>query len=136
MGYIKMETPKKEAKKSTAEPLRRFTSSEGFEIFCGKSGSGNDLLVREYLKKDDLWFHAKDSPGAHVVLKSGGKRLTEKAIQEAAAVAAVFGKSKDAEKAEGIYGEAGEVKKPRGAKPGLVTVARYKTVLIKPRPLS
>ncbi|HZX36710.1 MAG TPA: NFACT family protein [Thermodesulfobacteriota bacterium] len=133
MGYIKMETLKKEAKKPTAEPLRRFTSSEGFEILCGKSGNGNDLLVREYLKKDDLWFHAKDSPGAHVVLKSGGKRLTEKAIQEAAAVAAYFSKFKDAEKAEVVFAEAGEVKKPRGAKPGLVTVARYKTVLIKPK---
>ncbi|MEK7312865.1 MAG: NFACT RNA binding domain-containing protein, partial [Deltaproteobacteria bacterium] len=98
--------------------------------------SGNDLLVREYLKKDDLWFHAKDSPGAHVVLKSGGKRLTEKAIEEAAAVAAYFSKFKEAEKAEVICAEAGEVKKPRGAKPGLVIVARHKTVVVRPSPLS
>ncbi|MFZ3071887.1 MAG: NFACT family protein [Thermodesulfobacteriota bacterium] len=132
-GYIKRETSKKEAKKPIAEPFRRFFSSEGFEILCGKSGNANDLLVREYLKKDDLWFHAKDSPGAHVVLKSGGKKLTEKSIEEAAGVAAYFSKFKEAEKAEVIYAEAGEVKKPRGAKPGLVVVAQYKTVLVKPR---
>lgn len=132
MGYLKREAPEKEAKKPVSGPLRRFVSSEGFEILCGKSSSANDLIVRQYLKKDDLWFHAKDSPGAHVVLKSGGKKLTEKSIQEAASVAAYFSKFKEAEKADVICAEAGEVKKPKGAKPGLVIVARHKTVLVRP----
>ena len=134
-GYLKKNSAKKDVKKPSSEPFRRFTSSEGFEILCGKSSLANDLLVREYLKKDDLWFHAKDGPGAHVVLKSGGKRLTEKAIAEAAGVAAYFSKFKDAEKAEVVCAEACDVKKPKGAKPGLVTTARHRTVLVKPKPI-
>jgi predicted ribosome quality control (RQC) complex YloA/Tae2 family protein len=116
------------------ESIRRFTSTEGFEILCGKSGLGNDLLVSKYASGEDIWFHVKGAPGSHALIKVAGRgqALTEKTIEEAASIAAFYSKSKGSSKVEVIYTEARNVKKPRGAKPGMVTVKEYKGVLVRP----
>jgi len=116
------------------ESIRRFTSTEGFEILCGKSGLGNDLLVSRYASGEDIWFHVKGAPGSHALIKVAGRgqALTEKTIEEAASVAAFYSKSKDSSKAEVIYTEARNVKKPKGAKPGMVTVKEYRGIVVKP----
>ena len=117
-----------------AEPIRRFVSSEGFEILCGRSGLGNDQLISKYASGEDIWFHVKDSPGSHALIKVAGKKqaLTVKTIEEAASIAAFYSKSKESGKAEVIYTEAKNVKKPKGAKPGMVTVKEYKCVVVRP----
>jgi predicted ribosome quality control (RQC) complex YloA/Tae2 family protein len=134
-GYLKEKplTMRKEPA-VVAEPVRRFTSKEGFEILAGKSGPGNDLLVKKYAKAGDVWFHAKGVPGSHVLLKARGrgKRPTDKAIEEAAGVAAYYSKNRPSTKAEVIYTESKNVKKPRGAKPGMVVVREYRTVVVRP----
>lgn len=116
------------------ESIRRFTSTEGFEILCGKSGLGNDLLVSKYASGEDIWFHVKGAPGSHALIKVAGRKqaLTEKTIEEAAAIAAFYSKSKGSSKVEVIYTEARNVKKPKGAKPGMVTVKEYKGVVVRP----
>jgi len=133
-GYIREERQRAAKPREKAEPVRRFTSSEGFEILCGRSGLGNDLIVSKYSSGEDIWFHVKDAPGSHALIKAAGKKqaLTTKTIEEAASIAAFYSKSKESAKAEVIYTEAKNVKKPRGAKPGMVTVREFKSVLVRP----
>lgn len=132
-GYLKEAAKKAVKETAVAESIRRFTSSEGFEILCGKSGIGNDLLVSKYASGEDVWFHVKGLPGSHALIKAAGKKqVTQKAIEEAASIAAYYSKAKDAGKAEVIYTEARNVKKPKGAKPGMVTVKEYKGIVVKP----
>lgn len=134
-GYIKVMEKIIEKTAERAEPVRRYTSSEGFEILCGKSGAGNDLIVQKLSSNEDIWFHVHHLPGSHVLIKVAGraKELTKKTIEEAAGLAAYYSKAQNAGKVEVIYSEARNVKKPRGAKPGLVTVKEYKSILVKPR---
>jgi len=111
------------------------TSSEGFEMLCGKSGAGNDLIVRRYASDDDIWLHASGVPGSHVLIKVAGRagNLTVRTIEEAASIAAWHSKNRNAKKAEVVYTEARHVKKPRGARPGMVTVKEYRTIMVEPR---
>lgn len=137
-GYLKEMTGRvKTGPVERTEPVRRFTSSEGFEILCGKSGAGNDLLVKKYASNEDIWFHVSKMPGSHVLIKVAGRasELTKKTIEEAASLAAWHSKARNASKAEVIYAEARHVKKPRGAKPGMVTVKEFKSILVRPEEL-
>jgi predicted ribosome quality control (RQC) complex YloA/Tae2 family protein len=118
-GYLKEKPLTFRKEPVLAEPVRRQTSSEGFEILSGKSGPGNDLLVKKYAKEGDLWFHAKGLPGSHVLLKAGRQRPTDRAVEEAAGVAAYYSKGRTSTKVEVIYADARNVKKPKGAKPGM-----------------
>ncbi|MBI2413443.1 MAG: NFACT family protein [Deltaproteobacteria bacterium] len=134
-GYIKEKAAAAPREEERATPVRRYTSTEGFEILCGKSGAGNDLIVKEYAKDEDIWFHAAKIPGSHVLIKTAGraKELTKKTIEEAASICAYYSKAREASKVEVIYTEARHVKKPRGAKPGMVTVREYKSILVRPK---
>ena len=134
-GYIKEVKEKEIEKTSRALPLRRFTSSEGFEVLCGKSGAGNDMIVKECAHKEDIWFHASGLPGSHVLIKVAGRRdeLTKKTIEEAASFAAWHSKARGAGKVEVVYTEAKHVRKPPGAKPGMVTISGFKSIRVRPR---
>jgi predicted ribosome quality control (RQC) complex YloA/Tae2 family protein len=138
-GYLKemTETPKAKPVEKV-EPIRRFTSTDGFEILCGKSGPGNDLIVKKYASNEDIWFHVSKMPGSHVLIKVAGRcaELTKKTIEEAASLAAWHSKAQNASKVEVIYAEARHVKKPRGAKPGMVTVKEHKSILVRPKELA
>lgn len=118
-----------------AEPVRRFTSSDGFEMLCGKSAAGNDLIVKRHASGADIWFHAEGVPGSHVLIKTAGraKEVTKKTIEEAAGLAAWHSKAQAAAKTAVVYTEARNVRKPRGAKPGMVTLKEYRTIVVKPR---
>ncbi|HLC18832.1 MAG TPA: NFACT family protein [Thermodesulfobacteriota bacterium] len=134
-GYLKAPSGKTAAEREAGEgePIRRFTSTEGFTVLCGKSARGNDLIVKKHMKENDLWFHAANIPGSHVLIKAAGKKVTEKTVTEAASIAAYYSKARDTKKAEVLYAEAKYVKKPRGARPGAVTVKEYKTMVVEPR---
>lgn len=134
-GYIKAVKEKEIEKTPRALPLRRFTSSEGFEVLCGKSGAGNDMIVKECAHKEDIWLHASSMPGSHVLIKVAGRRdeLTKKTIEEAASFAAWHSKARGAGKVEVVYTEAKHVRKPPGAKPGMVTITGFKSIRVRPR---
>src|SRR3972149_6550460 len=104
------------------------------EILCGKPGAGNALVDSQYASGEEIWFHVKGQPGSHSPKKVAGRgtELTKKTIEEAASIAAFYSKSANAGKVEVIYTEARNVKKPRGAKPGMVTVKEYKSVVVRP----
>ncbi len=129
---------KKQRPEKGAAPFRRYLSSEGLVILCGKSGTANDLLVKKEGRQGDLWFHANNAAGAHVLLKAEGADLSacKQSIIEAASIAAYYSKAKNAAKVDVIYADVKKVRKPRGARPGSVTVGEHKAVMVRPEALA
>jgi predicted ribosome quality control (RQC) complex YloA/Tae2 family protein len=116
-GYIKRKNVKRE--KVTSKPYH-FLSTDGFHIYAGKNNYQNEDLTFQFATGNDWWFHAKNIPGSHVILKSEGKVIPDKTFEEAATLAAYFSKARGNEKVEVDYVEKKHVKKPSGAKPGFV----------------
>ena len=117
-GYIRRKFTKKKTKiKNT--PLH-YISSDGFHIYVGKNNLQNDELTFRFAEGNDWWFHAKQAPGSHVVVKSGGEELPDRTFEEAGRLAAYYSSMRGSEKAEIDYVEKKHVKKPKGAKPGFV----------------
>ena len=102
-----------------------------YRILAGKNNRQNDILTFKTAGKNDLWFHAKDMPGAHVILFCNNKTPIDKAIEFAATVAAKHSSGAASGGVSVDYTLAKHVKKPPGAKPGMVTYDKYSTVYIK-----
>jgi len=119
-------------KKEPSLPIRRFRSSDGLEIICGKSNIGNDYILRKIARGNDLWFHAQGYPGSHVILKTGSGEPKFEAISEAAAIAAFFSRGRGSTRIPVDYTPARNVHRPKGARPGFVTCLHQKTILVTP----
>ena len=101
----------------------KFKTSGGFTLLVGKNNVQNDILSHKTAEKDDIWFHAKDTPGSHVILQTEGREPGDADYTEAAAVAAKYSKAQGKNIAVD-YTKVRYLKKPGGSKPGFVT---YKT---------
>lgn len=113
--------------------VRRFVSSDGLEILVGKRSKDNDHLTFRTARSLDTWLHAADYPGSHVVIRNSSKRdVPHRTLLEAAGIAAFYSKARNESKAAVHYTLRKFVHKPRGAKPGLVSLASFKTVLVVP----
>lgn len=120
-GYIKRTSnnKKKQQKTPASKPLH-YISSDGFDIYVGKNNYQNDDLTFGSQSPGDWWFHSKGIAGSHVVLKSAGREITDRAFEEAASLAAYYSKGRDSGRVEIDYTELKNVKKPKGSKPGFV----------------
>lgn len=117
-GYIKKkQSGKKEKIKS--KPFH-YLSSDGFHIYIGKNNFQNEELTFKFASGNDWWFHAKGIPGSHVVVKTNGEELPDRAFEEAGRLAAYYSKGRQNDKVEIDYLEKKNVKKPNGSKPGFV----------------
>ena len=117
-GYIKRRFTKKKVKiKNT--PLH-YISSDGYHIYVGKNNLQNDELTFDFAAGNDWWFHAKQAPGSHVIVKTNGDELPDTTFEEAGRLAAYYSSMRGSEKVEIDYVEKKHVKKPKGAKPGFV----------------
>ncbi len=106
----------------------------GFEILVGKNAKNNDLLTRQYAWKEDLWLHAKDVSGSHVVVKyQSGKPFPEPVVERAAQLAAFFSKRKHDTLCPVTVTPRKYVRKAKGLPDGAVIVDREKVVLVEPR---
>ncbi|MGB4263554.1 MAG: NFACT family protein, partial [Fervidobacterium sp.] len=103
----------------------------GFTIYVGKNNRQNDELVRK-ASDNDLWFHVQGMPGAHVLIKTGGKHVDEDTLRYAATLAATYSKGKYSSNVPVDYTQIKYVKKPRGFKPGLVLYSNFKTIFADP----
>jgi predicted ribosome quality control (RQC) complex YloA/Tae2 family protein len=112
-------------------------SPGGWQLYWGKNSRTNDYVSRSISSAGDFWFHARGMPGSHLVLKCGDSRdkVEEVDILYAASFAAGYSKGKDAGKVEVIVADGKDVKKPKGAMPGLVTVDTYRSVIVAPKRL-
>ena len=109
-----------------------FESEEGFKIFVGRNNLMNDRLTLKMSKNYDLWFHTKDTAGSHVVVANDGREFTDKVIREAAMLAAKNSKAGSSSNVPVDYTIIKNVKKPSGAKPGMVIYVDYKTEFVTP----
>lgn len=113
-------------------PFRVF-ESEGFKILVGKSSQNNDQLTQRHAYKEDLWLHAKDVSGSHVIIKhQAGKTIPGTVLEKAAQLAAYYSKRKSDSLCPVIYTPKKWVRKPKGAPAGAVVVEREKVLLVKP----
>ncbi|MCK9418031.1 MAG: NFACT family protein [Nitrospirae bacterium] len=129
----KKAVPHKITRQKTASPAIRTIMFNGWEILVGKSAAGNDHLTMKLARPDDLWLHAEGMPGSHVLVRNPNAGvIPPEVLVKAAALAAFHSKGKHAGKVPVTYTRAGLVKKPRGAKPGLVTLQERKSLMVKP----
>ena len=124
----------KKAKKKGAATGRRFRTTDGLEVWVGKSDRENDELTFRVARPTDIWMHAADYPGSHVVLRNPTRaEVPQRSINEAAEIAAFYSQAKRESKAAVHYTPRKFVSKPPRAKPGLVRLSAFKTVLVAPR---
>ena len=109
-----------------------YLSTDGFTIYSGKNNRQNDLLTLKSSRPDDLWLHTQKIPGSHVIIKTRGKQITDRTLEEAAVVSAWNSRAKNSSKVLVDYTQVRNVKKPNGAKPGMVTYEKFKTIIVTP----
>ncbi len=120
-GEIKKKDPKTKTKKQAKEKPMHFISSCGYDIYVGRNNLQNDELSFKIADGGDMWFHAKNMPGSHVIVKCAGKgELPDRVYEEAARLAAYYSSGKESPKVEVDYTERKNLKKPPGANPGYV----------------
>lgn len=130
-GYIRRRKTSLKEKKYKPMP-HRYETSSGFTVLVGRNNKENDILTLKTAAKSDIWLHTKDIPGSHVIVQTGGKELSEEEIFEAAAIAAYHSKGRTSENVPVDYVQVKHVKKPAGAKPGMVIFTNNKTVWVNP----
>ena len=117
-GYMKRRFTKKKIKVKN-QPLH-YISSDGYHIYVGKNNFQNEDLTFNFAAGNDWWFHAKQAPGSHVIVKSNGDELPDRTFEEAGKLAAYYSSMRGTDKVEIDYVEKKHVKKPKGGKPGFV----------------
>ena len=120
-GFVqkKAAVTKGKAREARQKPLM-FISSDGFTMYVGRNNYQNEEVTFKIGSGGDMWFHAKGMPGSHVIVKSGGRELTDRAYEEAGALAAWYSSGRKAGKVEVDYTERRNLRKTNGGKPGFV----------------
>ena len=120
-GYIRRKAGSRAKKQKIASRPFHYLSSDGFHMYVGKNNFQNDELTFKVATGNDWWFHAKQIPGSHVVVKvDNAQEPPDRTFEEAARLAAYYSKGRGQEKVEIDYIQKKHVKKPNGAKPGFV----------------
>ena len=114
---------------------RRYRSSDGYEILVGRAAKDNDQLTFKVARSHDLWLHAADYPGSHVIVRnpSRGEDVPHRTVIEAAQLAAHFSQAKRDAKVSVHYTPRKFLSKPKGSAPGLVRMSSFRTLLVEPR---
>ena len=130
-GYLRGRS-KKQPGFQRASKLREFRSSAGLRILVGRNNRQNDRLTTKDADKRDIWLHTQKIHGSHVILCTGGAEPDERSLMEAASLAAYFSQAQSSTKVPVDYTPVKFVKKPAGAKPGMVVYTTYQTMLADP----
>ncbi len=132
-GYLHKQKNSKKSAKIESKPMH-FISSDGFDIFVGKNNTQNDFLTLKLSNSSDIWFHTKKIHGSHTVIKLGiNKDIPDTTIMEAAQLAAYYSKARESSQVPVDYTQIKNVRKPNGAKPGMVIYDNYNTVYVTPK---
>ena len=130
-GFIRGQ--RKNVRKKVKKPTpQKYISSDGFVIFVGKNNQQNDYLTLKLAEKQDIWFHTKNIPGSHVVVITDGKKVPDTTLTEAACLAATNSKAHLSKQVAVDYTPVKYVKKPAGAKPGMVIYKTNQTAYVDP----
>lgn len=129
-GYTKKRSGKQKPPKQ--QPPMVYRSEDGFMILVGRNNRQNDLLTTKQAAKQDIWLHTQNIPGSHVILVTDGAQPSETAIRQAAVLAAYHSKARDSAQVPVDFTRVKFVKKPNGAKPGMVIFTNQQTLYVKP----
>ena len=133
-GYLRRgKTAARREKRVAGKPME-FRSTAGLRITVGKNNSQNDLLTAKLAHKSDIWLHTQKIHGSHVILWLEGGQADAQSLTEAAVLAATFSQARDGKKVPVDYTPVKYVKKPAGARPGMVVYTTYQTALVDPDP--
>lgn len=130
-GYLKRTLEKRKATSKPSEPMR-FISSDGFVILTGRNNRQNDHVTLKLGRAEDIWFHTKNIPGSHTLIKSSGQPVPQQTLLEAAMIAAFYSKAGTSSNVPVDFTAVKNVKKPAGAKPGMVIYDHYHTLYVTP----
>lgn len=130
-GYIKRDKGGKKKMKLAASKPMHFVSSTGADIYVGKNNRQNDELTLHFASPNDIWMHTKNIPGSHVIVKGASEQDTA-TMTEAALLAAYYSRARGSENVAVDYTPRKYVKKPAGAKPGMVIYTTNKTAYVTP----
>lgn len=128
-GYLKRRSKTKNVDKKS-QP--RTFEKDGFTIYVGKNNIQNDYVTVKLSRKGDIWLHTKNVHSSHVLISCGGRIPPDSVIEYAAEICAYYSKAKNDLKVQVDYCPVGNVRKPAGAKPGMVVYDNYKTVVVNP----
>jgi predicted ribosome quality control (RQC) complex YloA/Tae2 family protein len=136
-GVAKTETGGRGDKKKAAAVVpgaRRYRSSDGYEILVGRAARDNDHLTFRVARPHDLWLHAADYPGSHVIIRNPTRAdIPHRTIIEAAQLAAAFSQAKRDAKVDVHYTQRKFLSKPKGAAHGLVRMSSFRTITVEPQ---
>lgn len=128
-GYIRRQSKGKKKRRKVAKP-DSFWASDGTHILVGKNNLQNDQLTLHTAAKSDIWLHAKDVPGSHVIIQSADP--SDKTLLEAANLAAYYSRSQHSANVQVDYIPVKRIKKPNGAVPGYVIYTGQRTLVVTP----
>ena len=131
-GYIRQSVKNSRKKQDKPSSPLEFVSSDGFKILVGKNNKQNDLLTLKTAASNDLWLHTKNIPGSHVIIRAERNTVPDSTLLEAATLAAYHSSAKMSYNVPVDYTTVRNVKKPSGAKPGMVTYENFKTINVTP----
>lgn len=125
--------PKKQKASLTLPGMRRYVSSDGYEVLVGRTARDNDQMTFHVARPNDLWLHAGDYPGSHVIVRNSSREdIPHRTIIEAAQLAAKFSQASSDSKVSIHYTRRKFLTKPKGSAPGLVRLSRFKTITVEP----
>ncbi len=130
-GYIKNIKGKKQKPPKELPPIE-FRSDDGYRILVGRNNIQNDRLSLKTAGKNDMWLHTQKTPGSHVIICAEGNEVSDLSIEQAAVIAAYYSKAKDSSLVPVDYTRVKQLKKPNGAKAGMVIYHEYWTIITKP----
>jgi len=114
--------------------VRRYRSSDDYEIIVGRAAHRNDYLTFRVARPNDLWLHTADYPGSHVIVRKPNRaEIPHRTIVEAAQIAAKFSQAGKDSKVVVHYTQRKFLSKPKGAAPGLVRMSTFKTITVEPK---
>ncbi|HEX2927032.1 MAG TPA: NFACT RNA binding domain-containing protein [Ruminiclostridium sp.] len=131
-GYIRQSLKNARKKQDKPSSPLEFVSSDGFHILVGKNNKQNDLLTLKTAASNDLWLHTKNIPGSHVIIRTERNTVPDSTLFEAATLAAYHSSAKMSYNVPVDYTTVRNVKKPSGAKPGMVIYESFKTINVTP----
>jgi predicted ribosome quality control (RQC) complex YloA/Tae2 family protein len=127
-------SPKKTSKPEKIPGVRRYLSTDGYEILVGRAARDNDNLTFRVAQPNDLWMHTGDYPGSHVVVRNPTrKEIPQRTIIEAAQLAGRFSQASEDSKVVVHYTERKFLSKLKGAAPGLVRLSRFRSITVEPK---
>ena len=130
-GYLRETGQKKKMKLPASKPMV-FRSSDGFEILVGRNNRQNDLLTCKLAQKQDIWLHTQKIHGSHVIIACAPETPPDRTVTEAMQLAAYFSQAREGQNVPVDYTRVKNVKKPAGAKPGMVIYDHYTTAVVTP----